>query len=149
MDPRTVVATAYDSALGSYANLERPAAPWLSPEQIVRTRSNVPQGTFAAGDAAQAEFDPGRFDAVVSLYTLDDIPRAEHEGLLERIFRWLETGRWAAAQRVWILGRKPPLPQQSCRSGVWCPTFARTTSTRAAGSTASWGLRRRWTSAEW
>lgn len=35
-------------------------------------------------------FPAGRFDAIISLYTFDHIPRNEHRDLLERLRRWLQ-----------------------------------------------------------
>ncbi len=61
----------------------------LSREQIRRARRNVPSGTFLHADAASIQFSDDSFDAVVSFYTLEHIPRAEHEVLLASIHRWL------------------------------------------------------------
>ncbi len=40
------------------------------------------------------DFAPSTFDAVVSLYTFDHVPRAEHRELLGRAHRWLRPGGW-------------------------------------------------------
>jgi ubiquinone/menaquinone biosynthesis C-methylase UbiE len=64
----------------------------LSQEQIKRARQNVPSGTFLHADAASVQFPDASFDAVVSFYTLEHIPRAEHAALLASIQRWLRNG---------------------------------------------------------
>jgi cyclopropane fatty-acyl-phospholipid synthase-like methyltransferase len=38
------------------------------------------------------EFPPDCFDAVVSFYTLEHIPRQEHKTVLRRIYKWLRDG---------------------------------------------------------
>jgi cyclopropane fatty-acyl-phospholipid synthase-like methyltransferase len=64
----------------------------LSQTQINLARQNVPAGRFLHGDAGSVEFPPGSFDAVVSFYTLEHIPREEHKTVLQRIREWLRVG---------------------------------------------------------
>jgi SAM-dependent methyltransferase len=64
----------------------------ISQTQIDLARQNVPGGTFLHADTAAIAFPPAAFDAVVSFYTLEHIPRAEHAGLLGRIHQWLRPG---------------------------------------------------------
>jgi cyclopropane fatty-acyl-phospholipid synthase-like methyltransferase len=64
----------------------------ISQTQIKLARVNVPGGTFIRGDVGSADFPPASFDAVVSFYTLEHIPRAEHKTILQRINTWLRTG---------------------------------------------------------
>lgn len=64
----------------------------ISETQIALARRNVPAGTFLHGDAGSVEFGAGSFDAAVSFYTLEHIPRAEHAALLGRIAKWLRPG---------------------------------------------------------
>jgi cyclopropane fatty-acyl-phospholipid synthase-like methyltransferase len=64
----------------------------LSREQIKRARRNVPSGTFLHADAASVQFSDASFDAVVSFYTLEHIPRTEHAALLTSIHGWLRAG---------------------------------------------------------
>jgi SAM-dependent methyltransferase len=61
----------------------------ISRTQIDLARQNVPIGHFLHGDAAAVEFPAGSFDAVVSFYTLEHIPRDEHATMLRRIYGWL------------------------------------------------------------
>jgi cyclopropane fatty-acyl-phospholipid synthase-like methyltransferase len=61
----------------------------ISPEHIQQAARNVPDAEFACADARTVTFPDGYFDAIISLYTFDHIPRDEHPDLLERIRRWL------------------------------------------------------------
>jgi cyclopropane fatty-acyl-phospholipid synthase-like methyltransferase len=61
----------------------------ISQAQINLARQNVPAGDFIHGDAGSVEFPAACFDAVVSFYTLEHIPREEHATLLRRIHHWL------------------------------------------------------------
>ena len=38
------------------------------------------------------DFPPSSFDAVISFYALEHIPRDEHEAMMKRIYRWLKGG---------------------------------------------------------
>jgi cyclopropane fatty-acyl-phospholipid synthase-like methyltransferase len=64
----------------------------ISQEQIRLARKNVPAGQFIQGDAGSVTFPEGSFDAVVSFYTLEHLPREEHAGLFQRISQWLRSG---------------------------------------------------------
>jgi ubiquinone/menaquinone biosynthesis C-methylase UbiE len=64
----------------------------ISQTQITLARQNVPTGHFLHGDAGSVEFPPSSFDAVVSFYTLEHIPREEHQIVLQRINNWLQVG---------------------------------------------------------
>jgi SAM-dependent methyltransferase len=65
----------------------------LSAVQIERARRLVPAARFLHADAAQVGFPPSSFDAVVSLYALIHMPLDEQPSLLDRIGRWLPSGR--------------------------------------------------------
>lgn len=64
----------------------------ISQAQINLARQNVPAGHFIHGDAGSVEFQEAHFDAVVSFYTLEHVPRKEHETILQRIYQWLRDG---------------------------------------------------------
>ncbi|TDE11439.1 class I SAM-dependent methyltransferase [Jiangella asiatica] len=64
----------------------------ISPAQIEQARANVLAATFICDDLRTVDFTDGRFDAVVSLYTFDHVPRDQHGTLLVRIHRWLRPG---------------------------------------------------------
>jgi cyclopropane fatty-acyl-phospholipid synthase-like methyltransferase len=64
----------------------------ISQTQLNLAQQNVPAGCFIHGDAGSIEFPPGCFDAVVSFYTLEHIPRQEHKTVLRRIYKWLRDG---------------------------------------------------------
>ena len=61
----------------------------ISRTQIDLARQNVPGGTFLHGDVGSVEFPAASFDAVTAFYTLECIPREEHEAILRRIHGWL------------------------------------------------------------
>jgi len=64
----------------------------ISETQINLARQNVPTGSFVHRDAGSVEFAPASFDAVISFYTLEHIPRREHGTILRRIHQWLRAG---------------------------------------------------------
>lgn len=64
----------------------------ISPEHIRQAGRNVPDAEFVCSDALTVTFPAGHFDAIISLYTFDHIPRDEHRGLLERLRHWLRPG---------------------------------------------------------
>jgi ubiquinone/menaquinone biosynthesis C-methylase UbiE len=64
----------------------------ISQTQINLARQNVPTGNFIQGDAGSVEFPAASFDAVISFYALEHIPREEHETILLRIHHWLRPG---------------------------------------------------------
>jgi|GEM_PF-209835 len=64
----------------------------ISQAQIDFARRNVLAGNFLHADAGEVQFPAASFDAVVSFYSLEHIPRQEHETLLHRIYGWLRPG---------------------------------------------------------
>ncbi len=64
----------------------------ISRAQVEMARQNVPLGRFIHGDLATLEFPEGSFDAVVSFYTLEHLPREHHGEILNRIHGWLRPG---------------------------------------------------------
>ena len=75
----------------------------VSPVQVARARTLVPDAAFVCGDMAEVEFAPASFDAVVAFYSIINVPVAEHAGLFGRIARWLAPGGWLLA----VVGRDP------------------------------------------
>ncbi len=52
----------------------------ISPEHIQQAARNVPDAQFVCSDALTVTFPAGHFDAIISLYTFDHIPRDEYPG---------------------------------------------------------------------
>jgi SAM-dependent methyltransferase len=69
----------------------------ISARQIERARQHVPNATFRHADATELELEPASFDAVVSLYMLGHVPRAEQAPLLASIASWLRGGGFLLA----------------------------------------------------
>ncbi len=61
----------------------------ISERQIDLARENVPDGNFIHSDAGSVDFPQNSFDAVVSFYTIEHIPREEHRTILQRVNQWL------------------------------------------------------------
>jgi SAM-dependent methyltransferase len=61
----------------------------ISEHQLRLARERCPGGNFILGDMTTIELDPESFDAVVSLYAFNHIPRADLPGLIKRIGAWL------------------------------------------------------------
>ncbi len=64
----------------------------ISAEQLKRARERIPAAMFIHGDAATVELLDSSFDAVVSLYALNNLPREELGALFGRIRGWLRPG---------------------------------------------------------
>jgi ubiquinone/menaquinone biosynthesis C-methylase UbiE len=64
----------------------------ISQTQINLARRKVPNGHFIHGDAASVDFPSASFDAVISFYALEHIPRGEHGSVLGHIYQWLKAG---------------------------------------------------------
>jgi ubiquinone/menaquinone biosynthesis C-methylase UbiE len=64
----------------------------ISQTQIDLARRNIPAGRFLHADAGSVQFPSASFDAVISFYSLEHIPRQEHETILRRIYDWLRPG---------------------------------------------------------
>jgi SAM-dependent methyltransferase len=63
----------------------------ISAAQIARARRAIPDARFLQADATELDLDE-TFDAVVSLFMLGHVPRAEQEPLLRKIHSWLKPG---------------------------------------------------------
>jgi len=64
----------------------------ISEAQIALARKRLPQATFIHADLSALAFAPRSFDAVVALYVLLHIPRAELDPPLGRVASWLRPG---------------------------------------------------------
>lgn len=64
----------------------------ISQAQIALARENVPSGQFIQADLESVTFPEASFNAVVSFYTLEHLPRTEHGTILQRIYQWLLGG---------------------------------------------------------
>ena len=64
----------------------------ISEVQLRRARERAPSATFTHADMTRVRFEPESFDAVVSLFALAHVPRAELPALVERIAHWLRPG---------------------------------------------------------
>jgi predicted TPR repeat methyltransferase len=69
----------------------------LSREQLRRARERLPGATLLHGDFTAVELPQESFDAVVSLYVLNNLPQDELGPLLGRIAGWLRPGGWFLA----------------------------------------------------
>ena len=61
----------------------------FSEVQIQRARKLVPSARFICSDISEVELPSGHFAAVVSFYTIINMPLDEHRGLFRRIASWL------------------------------------------------------------
>jgi SAM-dependent methyltransferase len=69
----------------------------ISAEQVRRAREAVPGARFIRADLTRVELEPRSFDAVVSLYVFNHVPREELAPLLEQIADWLRPGGYLLA----------------------------------------------------
>lgn len=64
----------------------------ISPEQVRRARTSVPEAEFLVGDFTALDLEPASYDAVVSFYAFNHVPRDLLPGLFADIHRWLVPG---------------------------------------------------------
>jgi SAM-dependent methyltransferase len=69
----------------------------ISAEQVRRARERVPGARILHADFTTVEIEPATFDAVVSFYVLNHVPREELGPLLGRIAEWLRPGGYLLA----------------------------------------------------
>ena len=69
----------------------------LSERQLERARIRVPTAEFRRCDFTTVDFEPSSFDAVVSFYAFNHVPRELLAPLLARIATWLTTDGWFMA----------------------------------------------------
>jgi SAM-dependent methyltransferase len=66
----------------------------VSPRQVERARAAIPNTDFVCADFTSLELPRGSFDAVVSFYAFNHVPRELLAPLLGRIHAWLAPGGW-------------------------------------------------------
>lgn len=66
----------------------------ISPRQVERARAAIPEASFMVADLTELELPPASYDAVVSFYVLNHVPRDLLAPLLGRIRDWLAPGGW-------------------------------------------------------
>ena len=64
----------------------------VSAEQVRRARAAVPEAEFVHADFTALELEPGSFDAVVSFYAFNHVPRELLAPTFARIHGWLVPG---------------------------------------------------------
>jgi cyclopropane fatty-acyl-phospholipid synthase-like methyltransferase len=64
----------------------------VSTEQVRRAREAVPEAEFVEADFTALELEPGSFEAVVSFYAFNHVPRELLAPTFGRIHRWLVPG---------------------------------------------------------
>jgi cyclopropane fatty-acyl-phospholipid synthase-like methyltransferase len=69
----------------------------ISPLQVERARAAVPAAEFICADFTALELPPASYDAVVSFYAFNHVPRDLLTPLLDRIHTWLAPGGWLLA----------------------------------------------------
>lgn len=66
----------------------------ISPRQIERARAALPEVELICADFTELELPASAFDAVVSFYAFNHVPRELLAPLLARIHAWLTPGGW-------------------------------------------------------
>ena len=64
----------------------------ISTKQLLRARTAVPEAEFLEADFTALELEPGSFEAVVSFYAFNHVPRELLAPTFARIHRWLAPG---------------------------------------------------------
>jgi SAM-dependent methyltransferase len=64
----------------------------ISAGQLALARERLPRGAFLRGDFTTIELPGAAFDAVVSFYVFNHVPRAEQALMFARVFSWLRPG---------------------------------------------------------
>jgi ubiquinone/menaquinone biosynthesis C-methylase UbiE len=74
------------------ASMHRLTGVDISQAQVELARQNVPTGVFHKTDLSTLHFPVASLDAVVSFYTLEQVPRRTHRELFHRFASWLKPG---------------------------------------------------------
>jgi ubiquinone/menaquinone biosynthesis C-methylase UbiE len=69
----------------------------ISIAQVRAARRRCPEATFVHADMTEIRFEPGSFDAVISVYAFNHIPRGDLPPLLGRCAVWLRPGGYLLA----------------------------------------------------
>jgi len=64
----------------------------VSSVQAERARQNVPEATVLHADMVETEVADGSFDAIVSFYAVEHVPRERHAEFFARLRSWLRPG---------------------------------------------------------
>lgn len=78
----------------------------ISPRQVERARSAIPEAEFVCSDVTELELPPGSFDAVASFYAFNHFGASDLEG-------W--TGEWLGAQ-TFFSGFSPEINSRLVRA---------------------------------
>jgi len=76
-------------ALATIAERHRATGIDVSAVQAARARLNVPAATVFHGDVLATMFAESSFDAIVSFYAVEHVPRLCHATLFSRFYAWL------------------------------------------------------------
>jgi len=66
----------------------------ISPRQVERARAAIPEASFMVADLTELALPPASYEAVVSFYVFNHVPRDLLAPLLGRIRDWLVPGGW-------------------------------------------------------
>jgi SAM-dependent methyltransferase len=66
----------------------------ISPRQVERARAAIPEASFLVADLTELELQAASYDAVVSFYVFNHVPRDLLAPLLGRIRGWLADEGW-------------------------------------------------------
>jgi SAM-dependent methyltransferase len=66
----------------------------ISPQQVEKARTAIPEARFLCADFTELELPPGSFDAVASFYAFNHVPRDLLGPTLQRAHGWLVPGGW-------------------------------------------------------
>jgi cyclopropane fatty-acyl-phospholipid synthase-like methyltransferase len=69
----------------------------VSPRQVERARAAIPRADFVCADFTALELSADSFEAVVSFYSFNHVPRELLAPLLRRAHHWLVPGGWLMA----------------------------------------------------
>jgi SAM-dependent methyltransferase len=66
----------------------------ISPRQVERARTAIPEAEFLCVDFTELELPPDSLDAAVAFYTFNHVPRELLSPLLASAYGWLVPGGW-------------------------------------------------------